>query len=190
MLERQIADKIKEIRKTRGYTLEKLGQLTGLSKGLLSRVENCRVSPPIATLSKISHGLEVPIGIFFEGGQEKEHEKYTLIRKNDRKQVNKPEASAELNYFSLSDLKTLKIMEPFILAYPVIDKHATKLYEHPGEEFIFILNGRVDFIYGKETIQLADGDAIHFDASVPHRISNTGKNKSECLVIIADTVGK
>ncbi|MBW2565134.1 MAG: helix-turn-helix transcriptional regulator, partial [Deltaproteobacteria bacterium] len=66
MLEKKIADKIHEIRKNKGLTLAQLGDATGLSKGLLSRIENNQVSPPIATLSKIARGLEVPIGIFFE----------------------------------------------------------------------------------------------------------------------------
>jgi transcriptional regulator with XRE-family HTH domain len=188
MLEKQIADKIKTLRKSKGYTLESLGEIIGLSKGLLSKIENYQVSPPIATLSKISHGLEVPIGVFFETEEEKEEERYTIIKKNNRKQVNKMEAAAELNYFSLSNLRSLKIMEPFIVNYPAIDKTPTKLYEHTGEEFIFILKGCIDFIYGKDTIPLEKGDAIHFDPSIPHRIINTWKAKSECLVILADTV--
>lgn len=188
MLEKQIADKIKEIRKSKGYTLEKLGTITGLSKGLLSRIENYQVSPPIATLSKISHGLEIPIGLFFEDDEDKKENKYTVIRKNKRKQVNKMEASAELNYYSLSSLRSLKTIEPFVVTYPATNKNPTKLYEHPGEEFIFILNGNIKFIYGKETITLETGDAIHFDPRIPHRIINNQNTMSECLVVIANNV--
>ncbi len=188
MLERQIADKIKKIRKNKGYTLDQLGKLTSLSKGLLSRIENCQVSPPIATLSKISHGLEVPIGIFFESEGEKEEKKYAVTLKSQRKQVNKREATAELNYFSLSSLPPKKVIEPFIVKYPIIHKTPTKLYEHPGEEFIFVLKGNIDFIYGKETIRLKSGDAIHFDPSIPHRMRNAGNDKSECLIIVTDEV--
>jgi transcriptional regulator with XRE-family HTH domain len=54
MLQKKIADKIRKFRKNKGYTLEQLGKLTDLSKGLLSRVENNQVSPPIATLSRIA----------------------------------------------------------------------------------------------------------------------------------------
>ena len=59
MLEKKIADKIREIRKSKGLTLAQFGEMVGLSKGLLSRIENNQVSPPIGTLSKISQGLEV-----------------------------------------------------------------------------------------------------------------------------------
>ena len=186
MLEKQIADKIKKIRKRKGYTLDQLGKLTGLSKGLLSRIENYQVSPPIATMSKISYGLEVPIGIFFETEKAADEEGYSVTLKDERKQVNRREATAELNYFSLSSLPVDKLIEPFIVKYPAIDKKPTKLYDHPGEEFLFVLKGNIDFIYGKKVIRLKTGDSIHFDPSTPHRARNAGKTKSECLIIITD----
>ncbi len=188
MLEKQIADKIRKIRKNKGYTLDQLGKRTNLSKGLLSRIENYRVSPPIATLSKISHGLEVPIAIFFDEGKKKDEESYSVTLKNERKQVNKREATAELNFYSLSSLRSNKLIEPFIVKYPVINKTPTKLYEHPGEEFIFVIKGEIEFIYGKKIIQLDQGDAIHFDPAIPHRMRNAGDTKSECLIIITDEV--
>jgi transcriptional regulator with XRE-family HTH domain len=54
MLQKKIADKIRKFRKNKGYTLEQLGKLTDLSKGLLSRVENNQVFPPTATSSRIA----------------------------------------------------------------------------------------------------------------------------------------
>jgi transcriptional regulator with XRE-family HTH domain len=59
---------------------------TGLPKGLLSRIENAQVSPPIATLAKISRALEVPISMYFEE-EEPDKKTYSVIRKNSRKQV-------------------------------------------------------------------------------------------------------
>ncbi|MBW2654303.1 MAG: cupin domain-containing protein [Deltaproteobacteria bacterium] len=186
MLEKQIADKIRKIRKNKGYTLEQLGKLADLSKGLLSRIENCQVSPPIATLSKISHGLEVPIGIFFDTEKAMGEDGYAVTLKSDRKQINRRGATAELNYYSLSSLRSDNLIEPFIVKYPVTEQHPTKLYDHPGEEFLVVLKGKIDFIYGKRIIRLETGDSIHFDPSTPHRGQNAGETKSECLVIIVD----
>ena len=86
MIEKQIADKIKLIRKSKGMTLAQLGDVTNLSKGLLSRVENNLVSPPIATLSKIAQGLEVPIGIFFEDA-DTDQSRFAVTHKDERYQV-------------------------------------------------------------------------------------------------------
>lgn len=185
MLEKKIADKIHEIRKNKGLTLAQLGDATGFSKGLLSRIENSQVSPPIATLSKIARGLEVPIGIFFEE-DEVDHEGYAVTYKNERKHVIRRGTKTGFTYYSLTNLKSRHLIEPFIVRYPVIEKEPTKLFDHPGEEFLLVLKGEMELVYGKEKIKLKAGDAIHFDPSTPHRGQNTGKGESECLVIVID----
>lgn len=183
MLEKRIADKIHQIRKSKGLTLAQLGDSTGLSKGLLSRIENNQVSPPIATLSKIARGLEVPIGIFFEE-DDTDQKGYAVTYKNERKQVIRRGTKTGFTYYSLTGLKSRHLIEPFIVKYPVIEKDPNKLFDHVGEEFLLVLKGEMDIVYGKEKIGLKAGDAIHFDPSTPHRGQNAGKKESECLVIV------
>ncbi|MCP4374138.1 MAG: helix-turn-helix transcriptional regulator [Deltaproteobacteria bacterium] len=185
MLEKKIADKIHKIRKNKGLTLAQLGDATGLSKGLLSRIENNQVSPPIATLSKIASGLEVPIGIFFEE-DEADRKGYAVTYKNERKQVIRRGTKIGFAYYSLSSLKSRHLIEPFIVKYPVIEKEPNKLFDHFGEEFLLVLKGEMELVYGKEKIRLKTGDSIHFDPSTPHRGQNAGKKESECLVIVID----
>jgi len=183
MLEKKIAQKIRRIRKSKGITLAQLGEEIGLSKGLLSRIENSQVSPPIATLSKIAAGLGVPISIFFEETEE-EAEKYSVTRKEERKLVIRPGTRIGFTYLSLSCYKAHHLIEPFIVKYPVIKREPSTLFDHPGEEFLLVLEGKIDFVYGKEKIRLRAGDAIHFDPSVPHRGQNATSQESECLVIV------
>ncbi len=185
MLEKKIADKIHKIRKNKGLTLAQLGDATGLSKGLLSRIENNQVSPPIATLSKIASGLEVPIGIFFEE-DEADRKGYAVTYKNERKQVIRRGTKIGFAYYSLSSLKSRHLIEPFIVKYPVIEKEPNKLFDHFGEEFLLVLKGEMELVYGKEKIRLKTGDSIHFDPSTPHRGQNAGEKESECLVIVID----
>ena len=83
MIERQIAERIRQIRKTKGLTLEQLGKKIGISRGMLSRLETNRSSPPIATLAKIAQGLEVPISLFFEESGSTTKQKYTVTRSNN-----------------------------------------------------------------------------------------------------------
>ena len=183
MIEKKIADKIKLIRKSKGMTLAQLGDETHLSKGLLSRVENNLVSPPIATLSKIAQGLEVPIGIFFED-VDTDQSKFAVTHKDDRCQVVRAGRKMGFVYYSLTQLKSRHIINPFIVKYPIIKKEPDFFYDHPGEEFFMVLKGEVMFIYGKEKIHLKEGDTIHFDPSIPHRGQNIGDAESECLVIV------
>jgi len=177
MLQKRIADKIRQVRTGRGLTLAQLGEMAGLSKALLSRIENNQVSPPIATLAKISRALEVPISIFF--GEDKADEKsYSVIRKGTR---------IGFTYYSLTDRGSQHLVEPFVIRFPVIEKEPTALFDHPGEEFLFVLKGRMELVYGRERIRLHPGDAAHFDPSIPHRGQSIGKQESECLVVV---VGK
>ena len=183
MLEKRIADKIHQIRKNKGLTLAQLGSSAGLSKGLLSRIENNQVSPPIATLSRIARGLEVPIGIFFEE-DDTDQKGYAVTYKNERKQVIRRGTKTGFTYYSLTGLKSRHLIEPFIVKYPVIEKDPNKLFDHVGEEFLLVLKGEMHIVYGKEKISLKAGDTIHFDPSTPHRGQNAGKKESECLVIV------
>jgi len=164
-------------------TLAQLGEVTKLSKALLSRVENNLVSPPIATLSKIAQGLEVPIGIFFED-IDNDQNKFAVTHKKDRYQVVRAGRKLGFVYYSLTQLKSSHIINPFVVKYPVIKKEPDLFYDHPGEEFFMVLKGEVQFVYGKEKIHLREGDTIHFDPTVPHRGQNVGDEESECLVIV------
>jgi transcriptional regulator with XRE-family HTH domain len=183
MLQKRIADRIRAVRTTRGLTLAQMSEATGLSKGLLSRIENAQVSPPIATLAKISRALDVPISIYFEE-EEPDDKTYSVIRKNARKQVIRKGTKIGFTYYSLTGAKSHHLMEAFVVRYPVIAKEPSVLFDHPGDEFLFVLKGRMELVYGKERIRLDPGDAIHFDPSTPHRGQNIGKQECECLVIV------
>ncbi|MEW5912598.1 MAG: XRE family transcriptional regulator [Thermodesulfobacteriota bacterium] len=184
MIEQKIALKIKEIREARGLTLANLGEKTGLSKALLSRIENNRSSPPIATLSRIAQGLGVPLTIFFNE-HEQEIPKYVLTKKNERKPVVRRAGNIGFIYYLLSGLKGPHLIDAFIVHHPpASQKTAKPLFDHPGEELLFILRGEVEFTYGKEKIRLSAGDALHFDPSFPHRAQNAGEVETECLVVV------
>lgn len=186
MLEKKIADKIREIRKNRGITLVQLGEAIGLSKGLLSRIENNQVSPPIATLSKISQGLGVPISSFFDGAEEVEKTSYTVVKAGQRRQVVRHGTRIGFTYYSLTDMPSPRAIEPFMVKYPAREREPRVRFDHPGEEFLFVLKGDMELVYGREKIRLKPGDAIHFDPSVPHRGQSAGQEESECLVVVVD----
>lgn len=83
-IERYIARRIKQLRADRGMTLKQTSDLTGLSKGLLSKIENCIVSPPIGTLSKLANALDVPIGEFLISTSS------TRAKSSSRKRIARP----------------------------------------------------------------------------------------------------
>ncbi len=189
MIEKQIADSMRKIRNSKGMTLKQLGEKIGISPGMLSRLENNQSSPPIATLAKIAQGLDVPISVFFEGNGDDTDLKYIVTRSDRRRQVIRRGSDIGFIYYAFNTARDLHLIEAFVMEHPPLRKKMKVLFDHPGEELILVLKGTIELVYGYETIRLEEGDAIHFDPSVPHRAQNVGKEKSECLVVIAGQKG-
>lgn len=185
MIEKQIAERIRQIRKAKGMTLEQLGKKIGISRGMISRLETNQSSPPIATLAKIAQGLEVPIGLFFEQNGSTTEQKYAVTRKSRRKQVVRRRSDIGFTYYAFKKPRHLYLIEAFIMKHPPGKKRIKVLFDHRGEEFFLVLRGTIELVYGEEIVRLETGDAIHFDPSVPHRAQNVGDIVAECIVIVA-----
>jgi len=185
MIEQQVARRIREIRKSKDLTLERLGEKAGISRGMLSRLENNQCSPPIATLSKIAQALEVPIGVFFQEDHPAASQRFAITRRDQRVQAVRHGAQIGFTYWAFNKARNLHLIEAFIIRHPAVKKVPKMLFDHPGEEFLLVLSGSVEFVIGREIIRLDAGDAIHFDPSVAHRVQNRGKTHAECLVVVA-----
>ena len=72
-------------------------------------------------------------------------------------------------------------MEPFIIHAPW---EITKMYSHEGEEFIYIMEGNIKFVYGDQTYILEQGDNVYFDSCIPHSGKSLGDKKARLLVVI------
>jgi len=166
-----IGSKIKKLRKARKLTLQDVARETGFSPALISQIENNNVSPPIATLSKLARFFDVKIGIFFE--EEEAERRYEVVRKGERRVVSRVISKAGTGhgytYEALSFRKRNKMMEPFLLTVTERAKEE-ELYNHDGEEFLLILQGRAEVLLEDERIVLEEGDAVYFDASLKHRL--------------------
>jgi mannose-6-phosphate isomerase-like protein (cupin superfamily) len=166
-------------------TLERLAQVTGFTKGYLSKIENGRKVPPIATLSRIAQALHTEIGSFFQSARRAVAREVTVVRANERHAVQRGGSAFGYDYIGLALKRINKRMDPFIFTFPPrIDKHV--FFEHRGEEFLFVLSGTIEFQVGDERFTLRKGDSVYFDASVPHRGRSRGAG-AKALVVIHDT---
>ncbi len=184
--ELKIGEKLKRLRKKRGVTLKEIARATGFSPALISQIENNNISPPIATLMKISKFFNVKISYFFE---EEEESVYEVVRKDQRRVVKKvisPEGTDHgYIYESLAYRKKNRIMDPFILVVEPGMRYEENLYSHDGEEFLYVMEGEVEMIVGDERIILREGDSIYFDSTVKHRLLSHSDKISKVLAVIA-----
>jgi len=181
MDELKIGRKIRQIRLQNTLTLEKVAESTGFTKSYLSMVESGKKSPPIATLSKIARALSVDIAAFFEQKRPEDH--ITWVRKGKGKVVVRDGTIFGYRYESIAPTKRRKKMEPFIITLPSYSKEED-MFDHEGEELIYVLEGRTNFFYGDKKYSLRDGDCIYFDSSIPHRGEGVGKKPAKALVVI------
>jgi len=181
-----LGKKIRGLRTRSDLTLQGLSNLTGLSKPLLSQIENGIIAPPIATLLKISRALGVNIGHFFQ--EDSTHEWLVVVREEERREVMRrfegDGAKVGYRYESLAYPWSDKHMEPFMVEIEPRSEEELTFYNHAGEEFLFVLAGAVEFRGGDKVIILATGDSIYFDSEVPHAVRGLGGEKARAIAVI------
>ncbi len=184
--ELNIGGKIKELRTKRGLTLQNISEMTGLSTPLLSQVENEVVAPPIATLLKISRSLGVPIAYFFQ--DETSVQKAVVVKAHQRKRINrhgyKGKSRSGYVYESLAHTRLDKKMEPFLVEFEVRTREDTNFFNHKGEEFGFVLEGKLELQINDEIHELEVGDAYYFDSSLPHAFRALGEQKARAVCVV------
>jgi mannose-6-phosphate isomerase-like protein (cupin superfamily) len=159
-------------------TLRDLGLKTDLSDAYLSRIENHKTAITIANLTKLANALGTSVALFFENSSSARH--MTVCRAERGKLVQLREGT-KLRVQMLAWEKQGKLMEPIEVECPYIPP-PLQTYSHAGEEFNFILEGKCEFVYGKEIVELQKGDALYYDASIPHAVRALNK-KMTCRIL-------
>lgn len=181
MDEKQIAKNMKKIRLESNMTQERIAELSGLTKGYISKIEKSDKAPPLSTLSKIANALDVDITILTAEELEVPRDiNLCIVRKGEGKKV----SSATLegyHYEALAYKKSGKNMEPFILM-PAFDEKA--IFSHEGEEFMYTIEGIHEFIYNNRKYILNEGDSIYFDSRIPHTGRSIGKQRAKILAVM------
>ena len=182
----RLGEKVKDLRLLKRYTLRQVSGKTGLSIALLSQVENNAVSPPVATLLRIARALGVNIGYFFR--EEESKERAVVVRKGERRKAfrHMPAQHRESGYTyeALAYTKNSKHMEPFLVEFEPKKKEEVAFLNHRGEEFLFLLRGRLAFHYNQEEIVLEAGDSLDFEADMPHAFRALKGKKAQGVVVL------
>ena len=180
--EQDIGKRIRSSRLKQALTLQELSSQTNLSKSLLSKIENGKVSSPVSTLFTIAKALNTKITSFFN--DQDENLPIILVRKNERRQYDRGGAQFGYIYEALAYKRKEKLMEPFIL-YTTHKSTAKKVsFSHPGEEFFFILEGAMEFKHGDQTLIIRKGDCIYFDASIHHEGKTISNKPVKAFMVI------
>ena len=176
----QLAQRIRSVRTDQHLTLEQLAERTGLTKSVLSKFENFRVTPSLGALGNIAEALGVTMSELLDGVDEKPT--MVVVRKDERLPLERDRPDSRIRYNSLAHKRRDKVMEPFLLEVPSGVARSRRL-AHEGEEFIMVLTGSIDYEYGAERLRLEVGDCMYADGSVEHTLNNPGNGTAEVLVV-------
>jgi transcriptional regulator with XRE-family HTH domain len=163
-----IAERVREFRLRLGLTVGQLAELTGLSKGMLSKIENARSSPSLATLARLSEALKVPVTAFFRGPGLGEEQDVVVVRAGRGLDIQHQNSSPGHRYQSFGTMRSPHNSLETLLVTLTERDHTFSLYQHSGAEFIYMITGRLEYLYGSSRYLLEPGDAMQFVGEVPH----------------------
>ena len=177
-----IGDKIKVKRTQKKITLEQLAARAGVSKGLISQIENNRTVPSLPVLFNLIHSLEEDLRSFFEDMQDSiTNQGFHIVRKGQEKAFSKE--SVKGFHYKRILTRSIAPQATDVVLLELKKKAARKqLIRTDAYECKYIIKGDVEYQIEKETFTLHEGDTLFFDGRARHRLRNIGATDALILV--------
>jgi transcriptional regulator with XRE-family HTH domain len=172
-----LARSIKERRLSLNLTLEQVAARTGLTRSVLSKVENFRVTPSLPALAKIAEALETTVSDLTRGVGEPSE--ISIVPKGQGVHLEREQPRTGIAYELLTQTSA-GAMESLLISLPDASAREEPTY-HEGEEFLYVVKGQVVLRYDDQPYELSEGDSAHFNANIPHSITNRGETPATVL---------
>ena len=186
MTNEDFAKKIKDIRARQDMSMEDLSERSGVKLEVLQAMEDGEVIPSLTPLTKMARALGVRLGTFLDDtpelgpvvtrGGKTENSLYFSGREDVTNATN-------LEFHSLGAGKIDRNIDPFMIDIDY-EEGEKELSSHEGEEFIYVLDGEIEVIYGKETYSIGEGDTIFYDSAVPHHLHAKSEDGARILAVL------
>ncbi len=172
----KVGARLRELRKELGWRLEDLAERTRFSKAYLSRLESGERQPSLSALLRVAQAYGISFSSLFE--PEPETVNCVIVRAAD----SPVQRGNGLLYTKLSDGSWAFNLRPLRIVVPV-EREEDTLYRHEGEQWLYVLSGRLRLELADEECLLEEGDAAHFDADNPHRLVALGERDAEVILV-------
>lgn len=169
-----VGEKIKKARQMKKVTLDQVANDTGCSIDYLRKIESGKIMPPVGTLLQISRALEIDSGALLR-------EQESMTKKRIKLYAKRTENYA---YTTLTPGGEKKHLKAFRVTVDAMKDHKGVGYQHEGEEFVYVLTGHIEVTVGDHVNDLKEGESLHFNSGVRHKLKNVGQKKAELLVVI------
>lgn len=165
-VEEEIGIAVRRLRKGLDLTVAELGVAASISAGMLSKIENGATSPSLASLQALGRALQVPVTAFFKSYEEIRDA--TFVKAGQGLTIERRGTRAGHQYQLLGHSPHGPVMvEPYLITLTA-KSDVFPTFQHPGLEFLYMLEGNVVYRHGEKTYDMHPGDALFFDAEAPH----------------------
>jgi len=178
----KIGPKIRALRQKKDLGLVQLGEHTGLSPAMLSKIERGQLFPTLPTLLRIALVFGVGLEHFFV--ESAGRRPLAVIRKKDRLRLpDRPDEEPPSYLFESLDFPvTDRRMEAFYAEFPVPSIRSAP-HKHAGAELVYVIKGLLAVNVDGEEVTLDEGDAMYFDSSAPHSYCRLGRSACAAVVV-------
>lgn len=183
-----VGSKIKAIRESKNLSIEEITESSGLSKEQIISIEEGQNLPSLGPLIKIARALGVRLGTFMDDNDSLGP---VVCRAADRERASSisfsngaADARKHMEYHPLAQQKAGRHMEPFVIDINPEESPEFQLSAHEGEEFIYVMQGEIEIVYGKEKYSLKEGDSIFYDSIVKHHVHGAPGKPAKILAVV------
>jgi len=170
-----IGKRLLKLRRGKKLTLKNLANETGMSIKYISQVEKGEVTPPVSVLLQLSRALEIDSSTLLRD------EKERAVRKSKDDYQKRTE---DYTYETLTPEARHKHLKAFKVFIDPKSAHKGVSYQHMGEEFQYVIKGKVEVTIGENKNILGPGDSLHFNSSIVHKLRNISAERAELLVVL------
>ncbi|MFO7984949.1 MAG: FAD-binding protein [Desulfatiglandaceae bacterium] len=168
--------KIRKLREAQGWSTAFLAESTGQTPEFIEQVERDAISPPVSFLVRLAGSLGIDPSTFLH------REEQTIIR--DQRVRSFMKRTQDYSYETLTPGAEKCHLRGFMVTIESQHAHRPVEYKHEGEEFIYVMEGDLEFTLGGKVQVLKPGECIRFNSDIPHKLKSLSKAKTRCLVIL------
>ncbi|MFK4763843.1 MULTISPECIES: helix-turn-helix domain-containing protein [Desulfobaculum] len=177
---KDIAPRLRGLRDALDLSVGELAAKVGVDEATVAGYESGTIEIPVSFLFNVAQVCGVDLTVLLSGG-DAHLTNYSLVKKDEGLAV---ERRKDYDYKSLAYKFTGRKMEPFRVRVPAKDEASMHSAQHPGQEFIYMLSGRLEIRLGENAVVLEPGDSFYFDSQTPHALRGLDGADAEFLDVI------
>jgi len=167
-LELAIGHEVRAYRRKLGMTVTDLAAATGVSTGMLSKIERGNISPSLTTLQNLARAFSVPITAFFRSFEESRGVSFVKAGKGVEMERRGTRSGHQYSLLGhIGNNTSGVIVEPYLITLTA-DSDVFPTFQHEGMEYLYMLEGCVTYRHGEQLYKMEAGDSLFFDADAPH----------------------